>query len=145
MNDEQISIAIAEACGWTYRLVPSDAEIEAAREGTGPYAGMKGYPIGGGPMGGMQFKWWRKPSGEEVSDCPDYCHDLNAMAEAELIFFDPAKAKLCNCFLYLQTLRDVVRNGREDLTFDETLMLMVRAKSSQRAEAFLRTIGKWKD
>lgn len=52
--------------------------------------------------------------------CPDYANDLNAMREAEILM-DP------------YTRLEIARRLRYD----------VFATASQRAEAFLRTLGKW--
>lgn len=69
----------------------------------------------------------------ESSSPPDYLNDLNAMHEAEKVLnkelFEVYYTNLC--------------------TSSNCLTLGVRAftsaTSQQRAEAFLRTIGKWKD
>ena len=63
-----------------------------------------------------------------VSDLPDYLNDLNAMHEAEKIFDD---AIYCR---YINELCTLTIN-------DNNSMYMATAK--QRAEAYLRTIGKW--
>jgi hypothetical protein len=64
---------------------------------------------------------------------PDYLNDLNAMSHAEHtsgIGFEPVR--------YVTELRKVVAQeiGRGFLLF---------AKAAQRAEAFLRTLGLWKE
>lgn len=92
MTDQQINIAIAEACGW------SNDDIEM------------GYTL-------CQFS-------ESV---PDYCNDLNAMHEAEMML----KSEDCH------TYGCYCSNLYED--FGNTVSLTAR----QRAEAFLKTIGKW--
>lgn len=63
---------------------------------------------------------------------PDYCNDLNAIHEAEMA-----------------TLKPSLFSGRE---FRQNLLdlcgcaaMTVHATARQRAEAFLRTIGKWED
>jgi hypothetical protein len=63
---------------------------------------------------------------------PDYLNDLNAMHEAEKTagFHNPDKG-----WEYRKNLFRVV-NGWDHKVFQAT--------ASQRAEAFLRTIGKWK-
>ena len=67
---------------------------------------------------------------------PDYCHNLNEMHDAEWCFFgdwdnNQATDKQ---FDYLKTLHFVCGNGSS-----------VCSTARQRAEAFLRTIGKWKE
>lgn len=61
-------------------------------------------------------------------DIPDYCNDLNAMHEAEELLIG------LDCGSYSQKLADV----------DEAFY-GVRATARQRAEAFLRTLGKWEE
>jgi hypothetical protein len=60
---------------------------------------------------------------------PDYLHDLNAMAKAEKVLILD-----CEWSTYLDRLSVIVAEGS-----------LVHATSAQRAEAFLRTIGKWED
>ena len=60
---------------------------------------------------------------------PDYLHDLNAMAKAEKVLILD-----CEWATYLDRLSVIVAEGS-----------LVHATSAQRAEAFLRTIGKWED
>ena len=68
--------------------------------------------------------WWSKNP-----EFPDYLNDLNAMNEAENVLTGyPQRVT------YYETLSKIVGY----LAFE-----FVRATASQRAEAFLRTIGKW--
>jgi hypothetical protein len=62
-----------------------------------------------------------------VRVCPDYLTDLNAMAEAENLVLRSAQ----QCRDYADVLDD--GNGGHF------------AASAQRAEAFLRTVGKWEE
>lgn len=64
-------------------------------------------------------------------DCPDYLNDLNAMHEAENVL--PAG----QWDRYAQWLRELTSSNRR--------FLIAHATASQRAEAFLRTIGKWEE
>jgi hypothetical protein len=64
------------------------------------------------------------------TDVPDYLHDLNAMHDAEKVLFG--------------------RNDWSSCKYDEYLDVATsswkwNATASQRAEAFLRTIGKWEE
>jgi hypothetical protein len=61
---------------------------------------------------------------------PDYCNDLNAMHEAEKIFDN---ALYCR---YIDELCTQAIKGKNS---------MYLATAAQRAEAFLKTIGKWKE
>ena len=85
MTEEQINIAIAEACGVFNQPFPR---------------------------------------------IPNYCNDLNAMHEAEKIF---DHALYCR---YINELCDITIKGNNS---------MYMATAVQRAEAFLKTIGKWKE
>ena len=62
-----------------------------------------------------------------VRNCPDYCNDLNAMHEAEKVL----------------NKEQWVAYGRELSRLN--VFPMVHATAAQRAEAFLRTLGKWED
>ena len=68
-----------------------------------------------------------------VVDCPNYCTDLNAMHEAEKTLF-PYYATV-----YANKLAKVT--GAE--MSDDTDYFCATAR--QRAEAFLRTLGKWEE
>lgn len=71
-------------------------------------------------------------------ELPDYLHDLNAMATAES-FADEK---------YVDALENVVQNLMLTTEWPEGGDLYywtIRASAAHRAEAFLRTIGKWKD
>lgn len=108
MNDSQINIAVAEACG----IVDVDQW---------------------GPLYKTSSGW--------VRDCPDYANDLNAMHEAE--------NRLCKLEFgwrtYADALEDVVGvNGSWAIMDEADKRLVLHATARQRAEAFLRTIGKWR-
>lgn len=103
MKDEQINIAIAEACGWT---------------------DVKGRNLNG---------WWKEVSGTNpegrIMATPNYCNDLNAMHEAEValgLAYDR----------FQRELKGVCERDR---------WCIESAPARQRAEAFLRTIGKWEE
>lgn len=74
------------------------------------------------------FACFNAPAGMEVDPLPDYLSDLNAMHEAE---------KALNASQAIQYV-DCLINGRKATEF-----LAVFATASQRAEAFLRAVGKW--
>jgi hypothetical protein len=77
---------------------------------------------------GCDGQWdYFNPQGNRL---PDYCNDLNAMHEAEKILSDESHADYA-CEL-VKTIR---RNGE---WFES-----VSATAAQRAEAFLKTIGRW--
>lgn len=116
-NDKQINAAIAEACGWKLQGSP---EHQKATEG-------------------WQFghTFAINPSGELVShnSIPDYCNNLNAMHEAEKVL---RKKRVRSYALTLAQVLDTSPTVDLDDQF-----LNIHATARQRAEAFLRTLGKW--
>ena len=115
MTNEQINIAIAKACGWDFD------PIECAEWGS-------------------RQRWCKSPHGKIVfrHGIPDYLNDLNAMHEAEKVFaYEEAQqfeGELCGIC------------GSENLHKEYPLpfeFAVAHATASQRAEAFLRTVGKW--
>lgn len=76
-----------------------------------------------------------------VRDCPDYANDLNAMHEAEHRLY---KLEF-GWRTYADALEDVVdANCCWAIMAEADKRLILHATARQRAEAFLRTIGKWK-
>ena len=63
---------------------------------------------------------------------PDYCNDLNAMAEAENTLNDDQQ------YEYAYVLDDLIKNRSCEFN-------LIHASARMRAEAFVRTIGKWKE
>lgn len=76
--------------------------------------------------------FWVDSKGQRVA-VPDYLNDLNAMHEAEATL---KKGKEHEYADWLK--RCAPRSGRTDFH-------IYHATAAQRAEAFLRTIGKWED
>jgi hypothetical protein len=62
----------------------------------------------------------------------DYCTDLNAMHEAEEVLTD------VQCLFFRTHLRERLENHPASL-------YVWHATARQRAEAFLRTLGKWEE
>ena len=91
MTNQQMNVAIAEACGW--------------EEGVERY--VQNLPLMKAP--------------------PDYCTDLNAMHEAE---------EMLTGVLWRDYFERLQRHGKAS---------GIRASARQRAEAFLRTLGKWEE
>jgi hypothetical protein len=73
-------------------------------------------------MTGKPFEGWDIP--------PDYCRDLNAIHEAEKILFTTNNWDACAYEAALQK---------------ETTSWAWHSTAKQRAQTFLKTIGKWKD
>jgi hypothetical protein len=131
MNEQAQRIAIAQELGWK----PDD-------DGDG--TGWKGSWIHQRLIG-------CKPTfhkGKVVSylieqTVPDYLNDLNAMREVEklLIGDDPkVEVRRVDYCLWLTMLISAAKQGGAVSEFDK-----LHATARQRAEAFLRAIGKWKN
>jgi len=108
MTNEQINIAIAEACGWT-----DCSNIDGT---------LCGLPIGVTSLNG---------SYDIISD---YCNDLNAMHEAEKWMI--SNLRLLDFWQFAEELKRIVPANLGDDSY-------IHATARQRAEAFLRTLGKW--
>jgi hypothetical protein len=115
MTNEQINIAIAEACGWR---IAERVSPEAKEDATA---------------------CWIRPNGDEWQEesLPDYCNDLNAMHEAEKVLNDEQWPE------YREELRNVVLGGIRMVS--QWCKADLHATARQRAEAFLKTIGKWEE
>jgi hypothetical protein len=71
-------------------------------------------------------------------DAPDYCNDLNLMREAERLLDDDQWLE------YMLNLQDVLQRdphrGKWIVCQDN-----MHSTAAQRAKAFVKTIGKWKE
>lgn len=104
MTDDEIRIAIAEACGLT--------EYDDC------------------PRYGFDSKG-------KACHIPDYLNDLNAMAKAvETLGIDGED--------YAHSLWMLVAANRP-YNARKAMLVLAEATARQRAEAFLRTIGKWRE
>jgi hypothetical protein len=119
MTPEAQRILIAEFCGW---LIHGCAHENSGHRYSAP--------LGTSPFLGRHA-------------LPDYLNDLNAMHEAESLLSREQLAKLAD-FLTITT------NARESATLPEgferlaeCIGIIAHATAAQRAEALLRTIGKW--
>jgi hypothetical protein len=82
-------------------------------------------------------QWWAKDGTETsrlTSRLTDYLNDMNAMHEAEKIIQQsiPRRNAYAKCL-------------RLNIDMPLTDFFFAHATAAQRAEALLRTIGKWKD
>lgn len=78
---------------------------------------------------------WHGDGHISIDHIPDYCNDLNAMHESEETLAESLQEK------YLDNLYSVCN---PDSMYNDTWK-MNRATARQRAEAFLKTIGKWEE
>lgn len=119
MKPEEQRIAIAEACGWTGLNIKPARMAEVTR-----IEGLK--------------------DGKYPCYVPDYLNDLNAMHKAEKTVFSAKPGHYDRYFVNM--LRMVLdmddSNGMLDL---RDAFQLTQASAVQHAEAFLRTINKWKD
>lgn len=133
MNDAELNAAIAEACGWK-RYKSQTEEVLLAK----PSPEKERYWIDSGVT----------ICNEPVTDfydgdlpwmtVPNFCSDLNAMHEARMSL---------NCLQQNQFTYELMRvMGINSDQIIEACVLFEfsNANARQRAEAFLRTIGKWR-
>lgn len=115
MTDEQINAAIAEACG---------------------FIGWEEFqPNKNGP----KFRFWDYPKDWNGPRCepwvPKFCTDLNAMHEAEKVL-TKEQVREYQCYMYDMACEIHTTYGR---------WMPYSATARYRAEAFLRTLGLWKE
>lgn len=133
MTPEAQRIAIAEACGYVwYAFQDPDGKEFAHLIRTD-----KNWPQ---RQGGVRCE--RPPEFEsEAPNVPDYLYDLNAMADAEetISTLDIGK--------YVAELAKVLNEGvAQSLpVLWASAYYLIHATAKQRAEAFLKTKGLWKD
>jgi hypothetical protein len=117
VTPEAQRIAIAEACGWK-------------KSGYWAWSGQDCYERDG-----------NEPCA--ASRLPNYLTDLNAMHEAEKTLPDFAgDDESADQLGFCETLAEVV-GAKWNTANSYDMWLIVNATAAQRAEAFLRTIGKW--
>ena len=116
MTDNEINIAIAEVCGWKHQT-NAESRIEA----------------------------WRKDfsDGSYTEGLLSYTTDLNAMHEAEKVLTEEQGRQ------FVRELYSIFDRANEAFEYAAgepvvTTWYLLGATASQRAEAFLRTLGKWK-
>jgi hypothetical protein len=129
MTEREINKSIAECCGWT-----NCQYVESLRD-----------------VNGIPPKNWNGDliSGLDVAWIPHYCNDLNAMHEAEKIFItngisDHIDSKSSKYAMNISRVcRDQLGISSHEATHHYIWPTYATAK--QRAEAFLKTIGQWKE
>lgn len=128
MTAEQQNIAIAEACGWVdcefHKPEPSD------------YTEPQPKPFARG----------RKRPKDLWQEIPNYVADLNAMHEVARTLDAPHRA-LFECLLVeIVTKKEFNMSTQPISTMHYVDALSaIHATAAQRAETFLKTIGKWKE
>jgi hypothetical protein len=139
MTPEKQRIAIAEACGWVFEkkprynkmskipawhLITPEGKVRCYKEYTI-------YTTRGIDTSGYAFEGELVDYIEEAS-VPDYLNDLNAMHEAEKVLIRPNLYAKGGWGTYLRHLSIVTDEQHP-----------IDATAAQRAEAFLRAVGKW--
>jgi hypothetical protein len=121
MTDQEINVAIAEACGWTSR-VNADGDLTESH---------------------LTRTWteWFGPNNVVDLSPPNYCADLNAMHEAE-VSIPSGKLGYYNAELSKIACKRTLSSAVKEPDF---IFMLLHATARQRAEAFLRTLGKWQD
>ena len=84
--------------------------------------------------------------GDKLLLTPDYLNDLNAMHEAEKVLTPTPDELEFNDGKYIEYCGELCRVCGW-LKYEQTMFAwdVIRATAAQRAEAFLRTIGKWEE
>lgn len=124
MTPEAQRIAIAESLGWERVPVP--------------------FTVGKNTVDWIVLEKEGQRASVFTGTIPDYLNDLSAMLEAESALSNLDHQKLC-LFLHksiMGTLDNFDVNGNCNL---ECVSRVVKATATQRAEAFLRALGKWDD
>lgn len=118
MTDNEINVAIAEACGWTFFCVNAFNEH-----------------VYHGPNGEVATS----PDSDDDYQLPHYAGDLNAMHEAE------KNLDFLQIVDYVNTLFRKFDEGEgwEDSSTHLVFFPFICAPARQRAEAFLRVTGRW--
>jgi hypothetical protein len=130
MTPEAQRIAIAEACGWAYDSDEDDWDIHSW--------------LASAPLFDTAGKLYGRLVDQPI---PDYLSDLNAMHEAEEVL-TREQCELYVIWLYSIAARVEFEQVRHRLDLQLTpwmISFLVLATAAQRAEAFLRTLGLWKD
>jgi hypothetical protein len=117
MTPEQQRVAIAEACGWT-NVAPRIVK-NVKHQGDNILVGT------------WSDNGW----------IPDYLNDLNAMHDAEQMLW---RVDWSHRYVFNDHLANTIK-GRPVNRNEWDAETLLDATAAQRAEAFLRTIGKWKE
>lgn len=119
MSNEEINRAVAEALGWT------EIELSGVWELTDP-------PEPPRVLCGL------RPGGK-LRAVPNYVDDLNAIVAAEQAVFSSSMQWVNFAFNLLSVLHAA------DMPVPEGMTCLLQVTARQRAEAFLRTVGKWRE
>lgn len=124
MTDEQINIAIAESVGWDCDPVEARAWGSRGQWAVPPDITKLPWPYSASTL--------ERPLVSLRTFVPNYTGLLDAMHVVEDTLNEEQKTA------YHRRIEDI--NGCDGTYFDD-----IHANARQRAEAYLRTIGKWED
>ena len=126
VTDEELNVEIAEFCGWR-----NIREQDYQPFGTDPYIdGPSQVWVGIHPESDVDSK--------EYEVIPDYCKDLNAMAEAKNLLTGEKRIG------FIDYLYEVVKQDKNINAGPYSVMIEAfYATAKQQAIAFVKTIGKW--
>lgn len=126
MTYQEINIEIAEYCGWT-----KIREQDYQPIGTDPYIdGPSQVWVGIHPESDADSK--------EYEVIPDYCNDLNEMADAKNLLTGDKRID------FIDYLCEVVKQDKNLNTGPYSVMTEAfYSTAKQQAIAFVKTIGKW--
>lgn len=138
MTPNEMDVAIAEHLGWRCKF--TDCTVSPVTEYA--FGGM--YVQSGGSYGWSENGRFSSRTGKALSQAafamelchiPNYSGDLNAMHEAEESLTAKERAA------YAEQLTHAIRD-QERVGFYHERFVCIHLEASQRAEAFLRTVGK---
>jgi hypothetical protein len=137
MTPDAQRIAIAESVGWHAEHLRNRCDgTHIIRCGAcGGHGHSNCYGNGTGQVHSL---CWNNPCSPSAIP-PDYLGDLNAMHEVEKGLGDS------QWLTYESELERIVDRDNHHLTIQQLTCAQIHATASQRAEAYLRTIGKWSD
>ena len=122
MTNKQQNKAIAKLCGWRQEFIHGN---------------------------GIDSEVWIHPNGIDCKQdewFPSYSTDLNACYEMEKSLKGNDDIKYVNELFYCVGINRLYYMGAEPLAFPaDRQMKVINATAAQRAKAFLRTFGKWKE
>lgn len=119
MRNDEINRAVAEALGWTAIELSDVWELTDPPEPPRVLCGLR-------------------PDGK-LRAVPDYAEDLNAIVVAEKAAFASSTQWVDFAFNLLNVLQAA------EMSVSDGMTCVLQATAHQRAEAFLRTMGKWRD
>ena len=124
MNNDSIKIAIAESTGWEWMRVDESPWFSWFLNGERKTIALEEYQ-----------------KNVSLGKLPDFCGDLNVMAQTCQTVSETGHYKFLG-HLYSIMRGEVTDHG--DNKFSAfNVAIMVHATARQRAEAYLKTIGKW--